>query len=168
MKTRVLASLLVWMLSVGFTGGVQAQGVRNAWEMPPLLLPDLNGEQRSLYDWHGNVIVLNFWATWCGPCQQEVPRLIDWQDAFYGDGLRVVSVGLDDPGKLKNVVRTLGVNYPVLVADPDADRKLLTRWGDPRNVLPFTVVIDRDGNLHYMHVGVFEAEEFEVWVKPLL
>ncbi|HHJ38408.1 MAG: hypothetical protein AXA67_13260 [Methylothermaceae bacteria B42] len=140
----------------------------NAWDMPPLLLPDLQGKQHNLYDWHGRVILLNFWASWCGPCQIELPHLVDYQKRYGGQGLQVIGIGLDDPAKLANVARTLNLPYPILHAPAKQAVTLLQQWGDRPGVLPYTVVIDRDGTMVFQRVGVFDDEAFELVVLPLL
>ena len=146
----------------------EAGTISNAWEMPPLVLQDTEGNSHTLYDWHGKIILLNFWASWCGPCQAEVPDLIHYQRAYAGHGLQVIGVGLDELSRIRNFIRTFGINYPVLVADPSRSHDPLTRWGDPRQMLPFTVVIGRDGHIHFMQVGPLEWEAFADYVLPLL
>lgn len=144
------------------------KGISNAWELPPLILNDLNGQQRNLYDWHGKVIMLNFWATWCGPCQIEIPDFIEYQAQYADKGLQIVGVGLDELKKLKNYARTVGINYPTLQADPELQYSLLKQWGNPYGVLPFTVIIARDGHLVFMQQGILNRQNFDTFVKPLL
>ncbi len=140
----------------------------NAWELSPLILSDLEGEPHNLYDWHGKVIILNFWATWCGPCQIEIRHLMRYQDLYAAKGLQVIGVGLDETRKLRNFVRTLGVNYPVLRAVPGRDNHLLENWGNASGTLPYTVVIDRQGKFVLMHQGIFSNQAFTAYVLPLL
>jgi thiol-disulfide isomerase/thioredoxin len=142
--------------------------ISNAWELPPLILNDLEGQKHNLYDWHGKVIMLNFWATWCGPCQIEIPDFIKYQREYGTQGLQVIGVGLDDVRKLRNYVRTVGINYPVLHADPELQYAILNQWGNAFGVLPFTVIIARDGHLVFMQQGIFKQEAFDSIVKPLL
>ncbi len=153
-----------------FLPSAQAERSRidNAWKLPPLILDDLEGKTHNLYEWHGNIIMLNFWATWCGPCQLEIPDLILWQKSYADKGLQIIGVGLDDKRKLQNFVRTVGINYPVLQADMESQYSLLRQWGDPFGVLPFTVIIGRDGHLVFMQQGIFSQEAFDSIVKPLL
>ena len=173
-----LFAILVLMLSAmirpaaGLASGNNdfkpVQGIANAWDMPPLILEDLEGEQRSLYDWQGKVIILNFWASWCGPCQAEIPHFIRYQRTYAGRGLQIVGVGLDEKRKVRNFVRSFGIDYPILLADAERGRALLGQWGDPRRVLPFSVVIDRDGHIHFMQSGILDEESFTDYVLPLL
>jgi len=146
----------------------KGRAISNAWELPPLILNDLNGQQHNLYQWHGQVIMLNFWATWCGPCQVEIPDFIDLQTQYADQGLQIIGVGLDDARKLRNYVRTVGINYPILQADAELQYSLLRQWGNPFGVLPFTVIIGKEGQLVFMQQGIFNRETFDKIVKPLL
>lgn len=146
----------------------KANAISNAWKLPPLILNDLNGNKRNLYDWHGKVIMLNFWATWCGPCQIEITDFINYQSRYADQGLQIIGVGLDELRKLRNFVRTVGINYPILQADPERQYSLLNQWGNPFGVLPFTVVIAKDGHLVFMQQGILNQKTFNTIVKPLL
>lgn len=166
-----IISLLLALLACvpqGQGGLTAAISISNAWDMPPLDLQDPEGQRHTLHDWHGKVILLNFWASWCGPCQAEVPDLVRYQREYAGQGLQVIGVGLDELSRIRNFIRTFGINYPVLVSDPSRGHELLPRWGDPRQILPFTVVIGRDGHMHFMQVGPLGEEAFADYVLPLL
>lgn len=175
-----IVSLLLVLLSItpvdaaelnavtGSHAGMQGRAATNAWDLPPLELQDPDGNRHILYDWHGKVILLNFWATWCGPCQAEVPDLIQYQREYADQGLQVIGVGLDEVARVRNFIRTFRINYPVLIADPARSQELLPRWGNHRQILPFTVVIGRDGRIHLLQAGPFDAEAFADYVRPLL
>jgi thiol-disulfide isomerase/thioredoxin len=140
----------------------------NAWDLSPVELVGLDGARHRLDEWRGKVILLNFWASWCGPCQAEIPDLARYQRTYGKQGLQVVGLGLDETRKLNNVARTLGINYPVLVADEDHDPGLLARWGNRSEIIPYTVVIARDGRISYVHRGILDDELFDSYVMPLL
>lgn len=144
---------------------VESSDTRNLFR---LTVTDLKSGQYQLDDWADKVIILNFWATWCGPCQIEIPHLIKYQSAYSDAGLQVIGVGLDEQRKLDNYARTVGINYPVLRADPQQHRHLLQDWGNPANVLPYTVVINKQGQKVYSKVGIFNDDAFNTYVKPLL
>ncbi len=166
---RVLVLLLLSCALPTAGSAVQsAAEIDNAWALPPVVLDDLHGQHRKLYDWRGNVIILNFWATWCGPCQVEIPHLQRYQAVYGKYGLQVIGIGLDDLRKLRNFARTLNIQYPVLHADPERDFHLLVQWGNAQAILPYTVVIGRDGRLHYSLQGVFDDAVFNEQVLPLL
>ncbi|MCF6199746.1 MAG: TlpA family protein disulfide reductase [Hyphomicrobiaceae bacterium] len=128
----------------------------------------LYGPQKSLSAWRGKVIVANFWASWCGPCQFEIPRFIKWQHQFQSKGLQIVGIGLDTPKKLKNVARSLGIDYPLLVMSLDDGRPILHQLGNDQMMIPFTLVINKDGTIAYKHKGLIGQDEFDIMIAPLL
>jgi peroxiredoxin len=134
----------------------------------PLSLPDLDGAGHTLADWRGRVVLLAFWASWCEPCIAEIPHLVALDARQRAHGLSIVGVGLDAPDKLRNVVRTLSVGYPVLVADPDDARPLLEAWGDKSGVIPYLVLIDRQGRVVATHRGPIDKDELDEFVEPHL
>lgn len=136
--------------------------------LPNLSLKDLTGHSRALNEWQGKVIMLNFWATWCGPCQTEIPAFIKYQAEYADKGLQIIGVGLDEVAKLRNFARTVGINYPILQAEPERQYEILNQWGDPFAMLPYTVVIDQNNRLVLMQLGIFSDEVFQTTVKPLL
>ncbi len=140
----------------------------NEREMKPFSLTGLDGVRHSLSDWKGKVVILNFWATWCAPCLYEIRDFVVFQERYKARGLQIIGLGLDDEKKLRNVQRTLEINYPVLVADPVDNSGLMKLWGNSSGVVPYTVVIDRDGRVAYVHLGLMNSEVFDEYVLPLL
>jgi peroxiredoxin len=136
--------------------------------MKSFSLTGLDGVRHSLADWKGKVIMLNFWATWCSPCLYEIRDLVAFQERYNARGLQIIGLGLDDEKKLRNVQRTLEINYPVLVADPVENSGLMALWGNSTGVVPYTVVIGRDGRVAYAHLGLMNQEVFDEYVLPLL
>lgn len=147
---------------------VLPERTNNAWEITPFRLRDLEGNLRGLEDWKGKVIMMNFWASWCAPCQYEIPEFVHYQEEYGGKGLQIIGIGVDEKRKLANVARSLEINYPVLVLEPSAARPLMSRWGNDTGIIPYTVVIARDGRIKYIHRGQMEQEDFDTYVKPLL
>lgn len=140
----------------------------NAWTQGDFSLPGLDGEVHSLANWKGRVIMLNFWATWCAPCEAEISDFISFQKEYQAAGLQIVGVGMDEERKLRNVQRTLEINYPILVADPVRNSKLMSRWGNSSGIVPYTVVIDRDGRIKFIHSGPLHRDTFDENILPLL
>jgi thiol-disulfide isomerase/thioredoxin len=130
-------------------------------------LPELDGKQHSLEEWRGKVIVLNFWATWCPPCREEIPLLIALQKKRAADGLQVVSVAIDNKTAVMLYRQSSGINYPVLMGGNDAF-ELVARYGNRMGSLPFTVIIDRSGSIAVRKLGAFTQNELESLVEPLI
>lgn len=131
-----------------------------AWE-----LKDVDGKLVKSSDFAGKVVILDFWATWCGPCRMEIPGFIELQKQYADKGLVVVGVSLDQDGAsvVKNFMEKTGVNYPVVLGD----EKIVNAFGGVEGI-PTTFVIDRDGKIIRKHVGYTAKAEFEAEIKPLL
>ena len=138
-----------------------------AGEVAPLnfTLKDMNGVDVRLESFKGKVILINFWATWCGPCVIEIPYLIELQRQ-YADDLVVLGVSVDDPiEKLKPYATKMKVNYPLLVGKgrQDFQDAYGPFWG-----IPVTVFVSRDGLIHKKHSGLASKEQFEHEITALL
>ena len=130
-----------------------------------LALKDTNGKTFKLSDFKGKVVLLNFWATWCPPCREEMPDLIELQRKYRTAGLQVIGITYP-PQKLSEVrrfIRRLKANYPIALGTKNI--KLLFTKSD---VLPLTIVFDRAGQVREVIEGILLPEEFEEKIKPLL
>ena len=140
-------------------------GATNAWELPPFQLEDTDGVLRSLSDWKGQVILLNFWATWCPPCKYEIPDFMEYQTAHEEEGFQIIGIGIDDAAAIREYYDAMGMNYPVLMA---TDSRMMSDWGNREQVLPYSVVIDRTGEIRYIHRGQLDPAVFDAEIKPLI
>lgn len=134
---------------------------------PVFSLPGLDGKRHDISRWDGRVILLNFWATWCAPCREEMPMLDELQAHYGNRGLQVIGVALDRPGAVQQFVERLGIDYPILVDDASGI-DIARRYGNRRGVLPFSVLIRRDGVVDRVLYGKLEREELEPAVSALL
>ena len=136
-------------------------------DMIDFTLPDLDGKNRRLSEWRGKVIVLNFWATWCPPCREEIPLFISLQKQHGADGVQIVGVAVDRIEPVMAYNQSAGINYPTLIGDEDA-MQAMTRYGNPKGSLPFTVIIDRRGAIVTRKLGPFNRKELKQLIDPLL
>lgn len=128
---------------------------------------DLSGGTGSIEQWRGQVIVVNFWGSWCPPCREEIPGLISIHREMAPKGLQVVGIAVDSVDNARTAANELGIRYPVLVAGfevIDLTRKLGNRVG----ALPYTVVLDRQGRIAATHLGLISEAELARIVTPLL
>jgi thiol-disulfide isomerase/thioredoxin len=130
-------------------------------------LADLKANLQPLEQWRGRVMVVNFWATWCAPCREEIPGFVRLQARHGARGLTFVGIAIDQPGNVADFAREFGINYPVLIGGPEA-LDLLRRAGNRAGVLPFTLVIDREGNLVSRQPGGVKEDALEGIIQPLL
>lgn len=152
-----------------FESEVGAAGACEADAKPAPLdftLKDMNGADVNLAELKGNVILLNFWATWCGPCKIEIPGFIELQDEYRDQGFVVLGLSVDDtPDQILPFAEEFGVNYPMLVGlDEDEFQEA---WG-PVWGLPMTFWIDREGTWCRTHMGIGTKDDFEANLKSLL
>jgi len=130
---------------------------------PEFRLLSIDGRPVSLSDFHGKVVILDFWATWCPPCRREIPDFIALQSKYEGQGLQIVGVALDEPDKVKGFAKSWGMNYPVLLGDDD----IANLYGGISGI-PTTFLIDRTGKIAGRYEGFRSKEEFETAIKQLL
>jgi len=130
-------------------------------------LPDLAGKQVRLGTWQGKVLVVNFWATWCAPCRQEIPGLIAIQREHAANGAQVVGIAVDQADKVRDYAKEMGINYPILIAGMEGV-SLARELGNRTGALPFTLVLDRGGQVVKTHLGLITREELEKLLGPLL
>jgi len=128
--------------------------------------PDSEGQMQALSQWRNKTVVLNFWASWCPPCRDEMPELSALQDKYRGSGLVVVGLSTDDADKLREFSASNSVSYPLLAGDFEAMR-LATTLGNDREVLPYTVVIRPDGKIAASHFGRLDMVALEQVLPPL-
>lgn len=137
---------------------------------PDFNLAGLDGKPYHASDWDGRVMVVNFWATWCAPCRQEIPALVELQQRYGAKGLQIVGIALDDQQAVKGFVSDLGLSipYPLLVEGEAAGIEVAKRYGNLSGVLPFTVVVGRNGKIAFAQLGELSFAQAERAVRGLL
>jgi thiol-disulfide isomerase/thioredoxin len=130
-------------------------------------LPDVNGAPQQLGQWRGKVLVVNFWATWCAPCREEIPMFVRLQEKYRARGLQFVGIAIDDLKKVAPYAAELQMNFPVLIGGIDTI-ELARTLGNRAGVLPFTVIVTREGRIARADVGAAKEAQFEPLVASLL
>ena len=132
---------------------------------PEFALKDADGRTVRLSEYKGKVVLLNFWATWCGPCRLEMPWFVDFERTYKNDGFAVVGISLDEDGwnAIRPFVTEIGVNYRIL----QGDDTVAEQYGGVES-LPTTFIIDREGRIAATHVGLVSKNVFESEIQSLL
>jgi thiol-disulfide isomerase/thioredoxin len=161
-ESRRLA-LIVAAAALGLATGVYFGFIRNPVPEGPskaaveafyaMTLPDLENRPQRMRQWKDRVLVVNFWATWCAPCREEIPGLMRYQAGSSSKSVQIVGIALDAPEKVAEFAKSVGINYAVVIGGFDAI-KLAETLGNKSGALPYTVLIAPDGKQSRSHLGV--------------
>jgi len=135
---------------------------------PDVQRPDADGKPRSFDEWRGKLLLVNFWASWCGPCREEMPLLDRTQRRLAGKGLQIIGVAYDDVASTKDFLVHTPVHYPILIDDPARGDDVSVTFGNDNSVLPYTVLIGSDGRVLARRAGKFSETTLDAWLSPHL
>lgn len=145
----------------------QAPALRVGERRPEFTLPDTDGTPRSVSEFDGKLLVVNFWATWCPPCLEEIPAFVRLQQAYAERGVQFLGVALDGVEAVRAFMLEHAVNYPSVHGEREAIA-LSRAYGNRIGALPFTVLVGRDGTVLRMHQGVFEEADLRAAIDEYL
>ncbi len=131
------------------------------------VLPDLDGHMQPLKQWRGKVLVVNYWATWCAPCRDEMPMLSSLQTRFAARGVQFVGIANDEIGKVREFVKHTPVTYPLLIGN-FGDFGITADLGNTAMGLPFTIILDREGEMRGVKLGRIQEEALVRQLEGLL
>lgn len=129
-------------------------------------LPDATGAERQLTEWQGKTLVVNFWATWCPPCVEEMPELVELQNDLGSQNVQVLGIGIDSPSNIRQFSEKHQISYPLLVAGM-AGTDLSREFGNQAGGLPFTVLIGSDGRVRKTYIGRLDLKKLRADLASL-
>ena len=140
----------VWLAQTRYAPQTpEAAAVSALWQMS---FPDVQGQPQALAQWRGQVVVVNFWASWCAPCREEMPDFVALRTKHHPKGVEFVGIAIDNVANVAQFLQKQPVNYPILIGE-GAAHSLTRQLGNPSGALPYTVVFDRDGSIVLTHLG---------------
>lgn len=161
------AGALRWATPPQAKPAEKLSAARDARPLLESVYPDLQGRPQPFKQWEGRVLVVNYWATWCGPCRDEIPDLVRLQGRLAQEAVTIVGLAIDQTEPVRSFVEEFSIGYPILVGGfPALDSARAA--GNTYAVLPFTVIIDRQGRIAEAHLGRISAERLETMIRQAL
>lgn len=162
----LLGGIALLAAAVGYRLGVLGKSTENtsatasAADVFRLVLTDVKGQPHGLDRYRGKVLVVNYWATWCHPCREEMPGFSRLQEKYSNKSVQFVGISIDDAAKIIEFQKETPVSYPLLIGDMGI-MKSSAELGNSRQALPFTAVFDRQGRLSAAKLGRFAEADLE-------
>lgn len=156
----------IWT-SVRLLSGSAAPELSFASPLDAAAFPDLAGKPRRIAEWRGKVVAVNFWATWCAPCREEIPLFMQVRRERASQGFEVVGIAIDNEPKVAEYARNVAISYPVLIAD-GSGLDLIRRLGNTSGGLPYTAFLDRGGRPVRSKLGALNRSELDGLLSQLL
>lgn len=152
-----------WLAQARYAPQPPATPVEALWHLD---FPDVHGRPQALSQWRGQVVVLNFWASWCAPCREEMPDFVALRTQYRAHGVEFVGIAVDQPAPVAQFLQRLPVNYPILIGEGAAHR-LARQLGNPSGALPYTIVLDRSGKVVLSHLGRLPRDTLEAALRRI-
>jgi thiol-disulfide isomerase/thioredoxin len=169
-RRRILGALAVGVAAAA-SGAILSARLAREPDVAAILrdaqVTDLAGKQRNLGEWQGQVRVLNFWATWCEPCREEIPGFMQVREKLLRSGVEFVGIAIDQAAKVAHFAQTFKVSYPLLLAGAGG-LDLMRKLGNPGGGLPFTVIVDQTGGVAFRNLGLLSKQTIEAKLLTLL
>ncbi len=133
---------------------------------PEFAMMDIEGNIRNIKDWDGQVVLLNFWATWCPPCLREIPDFIEVQRELADHDFQIIGIAVDNETDVRDFVSTMSMNYPVMAGEMEAI-ELSQRYGNSIGGLPFSAIIDKNGKITHTITGELSKDRLKSILEQL-
>jgi len=164
MRSHILGKFAIFVLALSLVVGCSKSVALEIGEKATeFTLQDMDGKNVNLSDFKGDVVILNFFATWCPPCKQEVPDFVELQNKYSAEGFSVIGISLVSAEDTKAFAKKMSVNYPMLIDDT-----VISAVYGPVRSIPTTYILDRDHKIVKVYIGSKSKAVFENDIKALL
>ena len=170
-KTRLTLFVLILLAALSTIGLLNRHGADSVPDpaveaLFALRLTDTRGQEQSLVQWRGKILVVTFWATWCPPCRKEIPDFAALSKELAGDQVQFIGLSIDDADAVREFDDRYKVPYPLLIASPEV-LALSVRFGNATQGLPYTVLIDPQGHIRLKRLGLMQRDTLEQAIRAL-
>ncbi len=163
MKSRyIFIFLVIFFLSAGTSSSAEEVNSKR----PDFTLPDLDGNERSISEWDGKAMLVNFWATWCIPCLREIPMFSELQTEHKDKDFQVLGVAVDTPDNVREYLERVEMYYPTLVEE-QRSQDVARKFSDSFLGLPFTAFLDHEGRVLWIHAGEIHRPETDIILEHI-
>ena len=162
-----LAASIAMFVGLAFNSLLNNENTKPKVLVAEFSLPDVMGKQHKSAEWQGKIRIINFWATWCAPCLEEIPAFIKLQDEFSAKNIQFIGIAIDNQQAVKAFLDNMQVNYPMLVGG-DSAITLSYTMGNIVKAVPFTVFVNEQGDIIHRQMGEIDREQVIDIIKPLL
>jgi thiol-disulfide isomerase/thioredoxin len=157
------------LISALFASHQHQQAAQTATKvlLPQFSLPDITGTEQPISNWQGKILIINFWATWCPPCLEEVPGFIALQKEYTDKNVQFIGIAIDKAELVADYIRSININYPILIAEKNGEQ-LVQQLGNTMKVIPYTLIVNPSNQIVYQHPGDLTKKELRAQIEPLM
>ncbi len=170
-------SLKLWLMAglallLGLSASIYINSVSNSEvsavaSLDEIKLPGLDGSKQDINQWQGKLVLVNFWATWCPPCREEIPVFLSLREKYAAQGFEVLGISIDDASKVLHYQETMQINYPLLDGEQHG-MALMQSLGNNIGGLPYSVLFDRSGKVVELKSGPYQEQELKNLIEKYL
>lgn len=165
-----VVAMLALLAGLGLSSWLKQPGKADDSAAQALLsapMPDLQNQPQTLTQYRGKLLVVNFWATWCPPCREEIPHFVQTQAKLADNGVQFVGIALDTPQQVAPFALEMNINYPLLIGGIN-EQEAMRKLGNASGGLPFTLIYDRSGQLREQIIGGLDQIRLQQVLAPYL
>jgi len=166
-KYFISAVSLAFVLLIVFFSTQQQKYAQKKIPLIEFSLPDLKGTDHPISQWQDKIRIINFWATWCPSCLEEIPVFIQLQQQYAEQNVQFIGIAIDDPILVEDYLSFIDINYPILIA-PAEGAMLAKQLGNIVSAIPYTIIVNRQNEIIFRHPGELSKELIEKQLIPLL
>ncbi len=163
----IVIALITLAAGVGVQRAVSMLNKSKYIQVTEFSLPDTAGKQHPISEWKDKIRVINFWATWCPPCREELPALVELQKQYADKNLQFIGIAIDDAEPVTQFLSNMNINYPMLIA-AQSGIELAYNLGNFASAIPYTIIVDKGSKVVFQHSGEISKAQLQEVIDGVL